>query len=131
MEETIKETVVRDGEQTSQVESSVSTERKVSSFQTVQSIVYFFFGGLEILLVFRFILKLLGASTSSNFISLIYSLTEIFISPFEGIFSRGVSEGLETTSFFEPATVVAIVVYIFIAWGIVKLIQILAGKQEA
>jgi len=101
-----------------------------TSFQTVGYLIYFLFGVLEILLVFRLILKLTGASLSSDFVNLIYSLTGIFILPFEGIFHRGFAQGVETTSVFEPSTLVAIIVYALLAWGIVKLIQILSGEKQ-
>jgi len=94
-------------------------------------LVYFFFGLLEILLAFRLLLKLTGASMSSSFVGLIYNLTGIFILPFEGIFRRGFSQGLETTSVLEPATLVAVIVYAVLAWGIVKLIRISSGEKQA
>ncbi len=85
---------------------------------------------LEILLAFRLVLKLTGASISSAFVGLIYGLTGIFILPFEGIFRRGYAQGMETTSVLEPSTLVAIIVYSVLAWGVVKLLRILSGEQE-
>lgn len=98
--------------------------------QKIEYVIYFLFGALEILLAFRLILKLMGASLSSAFVRLIYNLTGIFILPFNGIFSKGYAQGVETTSVLEPAVVVAIVVYIILAWGIVKLIRISLGEQQ-
>ena len=98
--------------------------------QTIEYVVYFLFGVLEILLAFRLFLKLAGASMASSFVSLIYTLTGIFILPFNGIFSRGFAQGVETTSVLEPATIVAIIVYIILAWGVVKLIRISSGEQQ-
>lgn len=98
--------------------------------QTVEYIVYFLFGVLEILLIFRLVLKLMGASTSSAFVSFIYTLTRVFIFPFEGIFRRGFTEGIETTSILEPSTIVAIIVYAILAWGVVMLVRILSRERE-
>jgi len=98
--------------------------------QKMEYVVYFLFGLLEILLAFRLILKLTGASLASGFVKLIYNLTGIFILPFNGIFSRGYAQGVETTSVLEPATIVAIIVYIILAWGIVKLIRITSGEKQ-
>jgi hypothetical protein len=106
-------------------------EREATGFQTVEYLVYFFFGVLEILLVFRLILKLTGASIGSAFVGLIYGLTGVFIAPFEGIFHRGFAQGVETTSVLEPSTLVAIIVYAVLAWGIVKLVRIFSGKKQA
>lgn len=119
MAEVTRETVVRD---------HVGSE--VTSSQTVERLVYFFFGALEILLAFRLILKLAGASMGSTFVSLIYSLTGIFILPFEGIFRRGFTQGIETTSVLEPSTLVALIVYAVLAWGVVKLVRISSGKVQ-
>lgn len=99
--------------------------------QTYEYLVYYLFGALDILLAFRIVLKLLGASTASYFVSFIYSLSRIFIMPFEGIFRKGFTQGLETTSVIEPATLIAIIVYAIVAVGIVKLIRISSGEEQA
>ncbi|MDO8507475.1 MAG: YggT family protein [bacterium] len=106
-------------------------KRDATGSQTIAYLIYFLFGALEILLVFRFVLKLLGASLSSGFVSSIYDISRIFILPFEGIFRTGTTQGAETTAVFEPATLVAIIVYAVLAWGIVKLISIFSGERQA
>ncbi|MBK5211963.1 MAG: YggT family protein [Coriobacteriia bacterium] len=107
------------------------SRREASGPQTVEYIVYFLFGILEILLAFRFVLKLTGASASSGFVDFIYRSSGTFTLPFEGIFRAFSGRGVETTASFEPSTLVALVVYAIIAWGIVKLIQILSGEQQS
>jgi hypothetical protein len=104
--------------------------KQASGSQTVTYFVYFLFGVLEILLAFRFVLKLAGASQTSGFVNFIYSLSGVFVAPFNGIFHTSLAQGAETTSMFEPSTLVALIVYALIAWGIVKLIQISSGKQQ-
>jgi len=104
---------------------------QASDSQTVEYLIYYFFGALEILLIFRLVLKLTGASLSSTFVGFIYGLSGVFILPFEGIFHRGFAQGVETTSVLEPSTLVSIVVYAVLAWGIVKLIRIFSGEQQA
>jgi len=125
MTEIVKETTTTQGDNTSPV------KREATSFQTVEYLIYLFFGVLEILLSFRLVFKLMGASISSTFVNLIYGLTGVFVAPFEGIFRMLFSQGVETTSVFEPSTLVAIIVYAVLAWGIVKLVQILSGEQQA
>src|SRR3989339_2084785 len=90
---------------------NTSEESPASSSQTIEYLIYFVFGLLEVLLAFRLVFKLSGASSFSTFVSMIYGLTGIFILPFEGIFRRGYTQGVETTSVLEPATVVAMIVY--------------------
>ena len=48
-------------------------------------LVYYLAGVLDILLAFRFFFLLIGASTASGFVSLIYTLTNGVAAPFEGI----------------------------------------------
>ena len=129
MAEIIKESVTTQNEGPKEAVTT-ETKRIATSSQTVEYLVYFFFGVLEILLVFRLVLKLMGASMSSTFVGLIYGLTGIFTFPFEGIFRRGYTKGLETTSVLEPSTLVAIIVYVLLAWGIVKLIRIFSGEKQ-
>lgn len=120
MAEFVKETIV-----TAPIAAPAKTE--VTSSQTVEYLVYFFFGVLEILLAFRLILKLTGASITSAFVGLIYGVTGVFILPFEGIFRRWYAPGIETTSILEPSTLVAVIVYAALAWGIIRLIRIVRG----
>lgn len=126
MTEIIKESVTtQEGAQT----TPTIVEPKVTSSQTVEYIIYFLSGFLEILLVFRLILKMTGANMGGMFVNFIYGLTGIFITPFRGIFSQAVSPGIENTAVFEPATLIAIIVYAVLSFGIVKLFRILSGKK--
>lgn len=87
-------------------------------------IVYYVLGVLEVLFAFRLVFKLLGANPQSPFVSLIYSITQLFLAPFSGIFPSAVTKGLETQSVLESPTIIAMIVYAVIAWGIIKLIEI-------
>lgn len=126
--------IVKESVETSNVgpKESVTIETKAvaSSHQTIEYLVYFFFGVIEILLVFRFVLRLLGANLTSPFVNFIYGLTGLFIFPFVGIFRRGVAQGIETSSVLEPETVMAFIVYVVLAWGIVQLIRIMSGEKQ-
>lgn len=119
MTETTKETVTSQGKAPGATNS-----------QTIEYLVYFFFGALDILLAFRLVLKIMGASMASAFVKLVYGLSGVFILPFEGIFRRWFAQGAETSSIFEPSTLVAIAVYAVLAWGTVKLIRIFSGEQQ-
>mgnify|MGYP001571001763 CR=1 FL=1 len=106
------------------------TKIAATGSQTTEYLIYFFFGALEVLLAFRLVLKLMGASVSSAFVNIIYDLSGLFILPFEGIFRRGFTQGIETTSVLEPSTLVAIIVYAILSWGIVKLVRVLSRKEQ-
>jgi len=124
-----KETVTSENDSSNVVINS-PIKRQATNSQTYEYLVYYLFGALDTLLAFRVVLKLLGASTASYFVNFIYSLSRIFIMPFEGIFRKGFTEGLETTSVIEPSTLIAIIVYAILAVGIVKLIRIGSGEEQ-
>lgn len=90
----------------------------------VERLVYYALGVIETLLTFRFVFKILGADTKNTFISILYSITNFFITPFLDIFRTTVSEGIETKSVFEPPLIFGMIVYAVLAWGIVQLIRI-------
>ncbi len=129
MTEIVKETVTR---QNNGPKAAVTTEVKsvATGSQTAEYLIYFIFGALEVLLAFRLIFKVAGASMASPFVSFIYRTTNLLILPFEGIFRRGVTKGIETTSVLEPSTIVAMVVYSVLVWGTVKLVRILSGEHQ-
>ncbi len=92
---------------------------------------YYLLGIIEVLLVFRFIFKILGANPNSGIVSFTYSLSDFFMAPFVGIFNMTTAQGNVTTAVFEPGTLVAMVVYAVIAWGITKIVEImLIGKGQ-
>ncbi len=80
-------------------------------------VVWYILGLLEVLLTFRFILKLLGANSAAGFTHFIYAVTYPFVGPFLNVFRITREEG----SIFEWTTLLAMLVYYLIAWGIIKL----------
>ncbi len=80
-------------------------------------IVWYLLGLLEILLAFRFILKLLGANPAAGFTDFIYGVTYIFAAPFLSVFRLTKVSG----NIFEWTTLLAMLVYWIIALGIIKL----------
>ena len=83
-------------------------------------IVWYLLGILEALLAFRFVLKLLAANSSAGFSSFIYNVSSPFAGPFLNVFRVTRVEG----SIFEWTTLLAMLVYGLIAWGLVKLFLI-------
>ncbi len=93
-------------------------------FVLARDIIYYVLGVVEVLLAFRLIFKLLGANPASSFVSLVYSVTKFLLTPFAGIFRTAVTTGVETQAVFEPATLIAMIVYAIIAWGLARLVDI-------
>lgn len=97
--------------------------RKKSLYYVYQTL-WYLLGFVEIILAFRFILKLLGANPDSGFASFMYSLTEPFAGGFANLFHASKGQGVETTALVEWSTLVAMAVYALVVWGVIKLLQI-------
>ena len=89
------------------------------------AVVWFVVGVIEILIAARFLGKLFGASASSAFVNFIYQVSGPVVAPFTGIFGNTASR----TNTFETASLVALVVYAVIGWGIVVLIRIVTAPK--
>ena len=70
-------------------------------------IIWYIFGYIEIVLAFRFFLKVFGANPEAGFTKLVYGMSSPFAGPFLNIFHASTTKGLETTSYFEWSTLVA------------------------
>lgn len=80
-------------------------------------IVWYLLTVLEVLLAFRFALKLTGANPGAGFTNFIYDLSWPFTAPFLTVFPRTTVEG----SIFEWTTLLAMAVYWVVAFGIIQL----------
>jgi hypothetical protein len=89
------------------------------------AVVGFIVGIIDVLIAARFLGKLLGASSQSAFVNAIYQVSGVFVAPFTGIFGDTGNK----TNMFETASLVAIVVYAVVAWGIVVLIRIMTAPK--
>jgi len=69
----------------------------------------------------RFALLLLGANEASGFVRLIYGLSRPFVLPFQGIFG----EPVLGASVLEWASLVGIIVYALVAYGLARLIELI------
>lgn len=103
------------------------TTRSPDLAKTTQ-LIYYVTGAINALLLLRLIFKAFGANPGSAIVSLVYSLTEVLLVPFRGIFE--VAQAGEAV--IEPSILVAMVIYSLLARGIVELLFILAddtGKE--
>ena len=100
------------------------TEQSHYNFRAA-AVVWFVVGVVEIFIAARFLVKLFGASAHSAFVNFIYQVSSPLVAPFTGIFG---DTGTRTNT-FETASLVAIVVYAVIGWGIVVLIRIVTAPR--
>ena len=101
-------------------------ERRRSSYKLVQAI-WLLFGIVEGLLAIRFVLRLLGANEAAGFARFIYGATGPFVAPFNNLFANPGGSG----TVLELNTIVAIVVYMLLAWLIAKVVWLLAGENRS
>jgi len=99
------------------MDSSYSSRSTKPLYRSTQ-IVWYIVGLLEVLLAFRFFLKLFAANPAAGFSSFIYAVSYIFAAPFLAVFRATKVEG----SIFEWTTLLAMAVYALIAWGVVRLL---------
>lgn len=85
-------------------------------------VVWYLLGLLEVLLAFRFVLKLLAANPKAGFSSFIYNVSYPFVAPFLSVFHISKLEG----NVLEWTTLLAMLVYGLIGLGIAKLL--VSGK---
>lgn len=112
----VRETNVQDGP-TNVQRQAVTRSETVPSSVLARRVIYYIGGALIALLVARFLLLLFGAAQGNAFVDFIYSLSGVFVWPFNGIFG----EPSYGASLFDSSTLVAIIVYGLLTIGIAKL----------
>ena len=99
--------------------TSYAKQHKVNKLSAFTS---YAFGALEILLVVRFIFKLLGAQVVNAFVSFLYQVTGPFVVIFAGIFGQPPSFG---PSIIDVDAIVAACIYGLLWFGLLQLIKTL------
>lgn len=122
----VRETNQRVGDTNVQRET-VSRRTTTPGVVIFQRVIWYITGIIIALLALRLILLMLGANDNTAFVSFVYALSGVFAVPFFGIFNYQPTYGHFT---FEVSTVVAIVVYTLIGWGIAKLATLGRPQDE-
>lgn len=104
-------------------QTNVNVPPAANPVWTVTRVVTLFFTVLEVLLLFRFLLKLLGANQSQPLVAGLYAVTQPLVRPFEGIFA------VPADSPFDLAALLAIVFLFLVAALIVALVKAIAGRS--
>ena len=111
---------------TERVTRDVAAENRMRLFQ-VNRIIWSLLGLLEILLVFHFVMKLIGANPASGFGAFLYGITGPFLVPFTGLLPTPTL----ANSSIEATTIVAMAVYALFFWGVVYVIRIAMDRPNA
>jgi hypothetical protein len=112
---------------TSVQRQTVRQETVTSGVVIFQRVIWYITGVIIALLLLRLVLLMLGANDSNAFVGFIYALSGFFAAPFFGIFNYQPTYGQFT---FEVSTIVAIIVYTVVGWGITKLATLTRPKDE-
>jgi uncharacterized protein YggT (Ycf19 family) len=110
----------------------VETHQQVASTSDIKAVkankknqvVWYIVGVIETLLALRLLFQLLGARRT-GFVDMLYSLTDIFVAPFRGIFPTPRFEG----SYFDTPTMLALIIIPLIGWGISSLVDLNNPKK--
>ncbi|MFO7681030.1 MAG: YggT family protein [Chloroflexota bacterium] len=95
-------------------------ERRLFSFKTTQWI-WVVLGFVEVIIGLRVILLLIGANPQSPFAAFIYNLSAIFLLPFAGLVGAPAAGGMV----LEISSIIAMLVYALLAWGIDRIIWVI------
>lgn len=106
--------------------TSVARSTELSGAIVAQRIVWFIAGFISIVLAIRIVLLMLSANQGSGFVDLVYGVGGFFAAPFVGIFGSPTYGQF----YFDTASMIAIVVYLLIAWGLGKLFTLSRPREE-
>jgi YggT family protein len=93
---------------------------------TVTRVIVLLFTVLEVVLLIRFGLKLLGANPQQALVNALYAATEPLVRPFQGIWPQ-----TNTPVVFDLPALLAIVFLFLIAALVVALVRAIAGNRTA
>jgi YggT family protein len=105
--------------------TNVNAVASASPVWTLTRVVTLIFTVLEIILLARFLLRLLGANPDQPLVAALYGLTDPLVRPFEGIFS------IPPDSAIDIAALLAIVFMFLVAALIVALVKAIAGRNAS
>jgi hypothetical protein len=121
----VRETNTQTGDANVQRQTVVRSA-PTSGVVIAQRVIWFFVGVITVLLALRFVLLLLGANRDAGFVDFVYTVSGMFVAPFVGIFG----EPTYGQSVLEISSLLAIVIYALIGWGLAKLITLTRPREE-
>lgn len=95
-------------------------KQRIFSFKTTQWI-WLVLGIVEITIGLRVLLLLIGANPASPFAAFIYNLSALLLLPFAGLVGSPAMGGMV----LEISSIIAMLVYALLAWGIDRLVWVI------
>jgi hypothetical protein len=94
--------------------------QRIATFKVTQ-LIWLMLGLLEIMLAMRVVFKLIAVNPDNIFASLLYFVTGLFVWPFASLTSAPALGSMV----LEISTIIAMFVYLLIAWGFERIIYVL------
>jgi len=95
------------------------SEQRVATFRATQ-IIWLLLGILEAVLALRFVFKLIAVNSANSFAVFLYNMTNLFVAPFASLVPAPQGYGMV----LEISTLIAMAVYLLIAWGLEKIVDV-------
>jgi hypothetical protein len=95
-------------------------EGRITTFKVTQ-LIWLVLVILEVVIGLRFIFKLIGVNGANAFASFIYNLSGFFVAPFASLTGAPAAAGMV----FEFSTLIAMIVYALIGWGLERLVYVI------
>lgn len=113
-------------ERRERVVADYAAERRQGLYQ-VSSIIWLVFGVIAGLIGLRVVLRLIAANPASPFANFIYRVTDVFLWPFAGLTTTPSAGGMA----LELSSLIAMLVYLLLAWLLVRLVWVLFDRPSA
>ncbi len=105
----------------------IAAANQNSSTARIVNVAYFIFSILELLLVVRIVLHLVGANAQNTFATFIDSLSYPFVAVFASLVQN---PSLGGASVLEITTIIALFVYAILAWLVGRLIWLILSRPR-
>ena len=99
--------------------------QRVATFKATQMI-WLLLGLLEASIGLRVVFKLIAVNAANPFAKLLYGVTNLFVAPFKSLLGNPTSGD----NVLEITSVIAMLVYLLIAWGIERIVYVLFYRER-
>ena len=103
------------------------TKRQIVLRKTT-NFVWWFTGIVEGLIGLRVVLRMMAANPGNPFADFVYALSGLFLWPFQTLVNNPSAEGGVV---LEVSSIIAMMVYLLLAWVVVELLWLILGRERA
>lgn len=109
-----------DYREVSTTEHEPGRRQRVATFKATQ-IIWLLLGLLEAAIALRVVFKLIAVNAANPFAKLLYGVTNLFVGPFKSLVGNPTS----SNNVLEITSIIAMLVYLLIAWGIERIVNVI------